>query len=192
MGVNKVIRGDGRTVIDISNDTVTAAGLANGLTAHNSKGEVITGENTFDADTSDATATAAEILNTKTAYVRGNKVVGTMPNIGKATGAITDVTTGYQIPRGFHDGTGTVNLSATDLAKLTPANIRKDVTIGGIKGEMSGTEGENKQSKTVTPAFEVQSVLPDDPYTCLSEVTVSAIPYTETANAAGGITVTIG
>ncbi len=42
MAVNKVIY-DGETLIDISGDTVTAETLAQGATAHNSRGEKITG-----------------------------------------------------------------------------------------------------------------------------------------------------
>ena len=37
-----------------------------------------------------------------------------------------------------------------------------------------------------------QTVLPDEGYDYLSQVTVSAIPVTETENSAGGITVTVG
>ena len=57
---------------------------------------------------------------------------------------------------------------------------------------MSGTEDANAQSKTVTPTTTQQVITPDTPtYNYLSQVTVNAIPYTETDNAAGGKTVTI-
>ena len=61
-------------------------------------------------------------------------------------------------------------------------------------GEMSGSEGMKPQAKTVTPSTTQQIVGPDtnEGYNCLSQVTVEAIPYVESANAAGGITVTIG
>lgn len=42
MGVNKVIY-KGRTLIDLTNDTVTPGTLAKGFTAHNARGEEITG-----------------------------------------------------------------------------------------------------------------------------------------------------
>ena len=57
---------------------------------------------------------------------------------------------------------------------------------------MSGTEGAKAQAKTVTPTTKVQNVLPDTGYNYLSQVTVNAIPYVESENAAGGTTVTIG
>ena len=41
-------------------------------------------------------------------------------------------------------------------------------------------------------AIAAQQVLPDEGYNCLSQVTVNKIPYTESDNAAGGKTVTIG
>ena len=63
----------------------------------------------------------------------------------------------------------------------------------GVVGEMSGTEGASAQRKTVTPSTIEQKVLPDTDqgYNYLAEVTVKAIPYSESANSAGGITVTI-
>ena len=44
MGVNKVALSTGETLIDLSNDKVTPATLALGVTAHNAKGELIVGE----------------------------------------------------------------------------------------------------------------------------------------------------
>ena len=37
-----------------------------------------------------------------------------------------------------------------------------------------------------------QTILPDEGYDYLSEVVIAAVPYTSAANAAGGMTVTIG
>ena len=62
----------------------------------------------------------------------------------------------------------------------------------GVTGTMSSSEGIDAQAKTVTPTMAEQVVLPDSGYTHLSQVTVRSIPYSESANAAGGITVTIG
>lgn len=47
------------------------------------------------------------------------------------------------------------------------------------------------QTKTATPTSSQQTIVPDTGY-LLSQVTVNAIPYTETLNSAGGYTVTIG
>lgn len=79
MAINKVIYG-GRTLIDLSGDTVTADKILDGFTAHDKKGETITGTCKYDVDSSDATAAVAEILQGKTAYVRGKKLTGTMKN----------------------------------------------------------------------------------------------------------------
>lgn len=190
MAINKVIYG-GDVLIDLTGDTVTADKLASGVTAHDASGATITGTNTYDADTQDATAAAAEILTGKTAYVRGKKITGTMKNNGGVKGTIATKSGTYTVPQGFHDGSGKVSIDATEQAKLIPANIREGVTVLGVEGTMSGTEGAKPQSKSVTPTTTAQSVLPDEGYNYLSEVTVAAIPYNESENSAGGKTVTI-
>ena len=80
MAYNKIIYG-GKTLIDLTGDTVTADRLLKGATAHDMSGEAITGTCTFDSDTSNATAVVAEILAGKTAYARGSKVTGINFNI---------------------------------------------------------------------------------------------------------------
>ncbi len=190
MAISKVIFG-GEVLIDLTADTITADELLVGSTAHGANGEAINGSCTFDADTSDATAVATEILSGKTAYNKGNKVTGTMKNNGAVSGTITTKAEQYTVPQGFHDGSGKVSISDTEQAKLIPANIREGVTILGIAGAMSGTEGANAQSKTVTPTVDGFEVLPDEGYNYLASVTVGKIPYEEADNSAGGRTVTI-
>ncbi len=191
MAYNKIIYG-GNTLIDLTADTITAADLAEGITAHDASGAAITGTSTKDSDTSDATAAVAEILATKTAYVRGAKLTGTMPNNGAVTGTISTKSQSYTVPQGYHDGSGTVSISSTEQAKLIAENIRDGVTILGVEGTMSGSEDVVAQSKSATPTTTAQTVLPDTGYNYLTSVTVAAIPYVETDNAAGGKTVTIG
>lgn len=191
MANSKVVYG-GRTLIDLTADTVKADKVLKGYTAHGADGEGITGTCTFDADTQDATATDAEILADKVAYVRGNKIAGKMKNNGAVSGEISSKTGKYTVPQGYHDGSGTVGIDAAEQAKLIGANIREGVTILGVAGAMSPNEGEKAQEKTVTPSTAVQTIVPDTGFTCLSSVTVNPIPYKETENSAGGVTVTIG
>ena len=193
MAISKVIYG-GQVLIDLTGDTVVADKLLTGFKAHGADGEVIDGACTYDADTKDATAVAAEILSGKTAYNKGAKVTGTMKNNGAVTGSISAKAGSYTIPQGYHDGSGKVSIASAEQSKITPDNIREGVTILGVTGEMSGTEGANPQAKTVTPSTSVQEILPDTDkgFNYLSQVTVEAIPYVENENNAGGITVTIG
>lgn len=191
MAINKVIYG-GTTLIDLTADTITAADLASGVTAHDKSGAVITGINTYDSDTSDDTAIAAELLLGKTAHARGVALTGTMPNNGAVAGTISTVAEEYTVPLGYHDGSGKVAIAATEQAKIIAENIRQGVTILGVEGTMSGEEGVVAQSKNVTPTTTAQTVTPDTGYNYLTEVVVAAISYVETANAAGGITASIG
>ena len=190
--VNKVVLSSGETLIDLSGDTADAAHVLKGSTFHDKSGAPKTGTCEFDSDTSDDTVATAEILVGKTAHARGVKITGTMPNNGEVNGEISTVSGKYTIPMGFHDGAGGVTIAATEQAKLVPANIREGVTVLGVKGSMSGSEGMKPQAKSVTPTFEQQVVLPDKAYNCLSQVTVQAIPATYVDNAAGGQTLTIG
>lgn len=189
---SKVVLASGEVLIDLTADTVTADKLAKGITAHGKDGAPIVGTSTKDADTSDATASAAEILLGKTAYVTGNKVTGTMPNQGAKTLNVTTKGTAVVIPAGYHDGAGKAQINPTEAEKLIPTNIREGITVLGVTGTMSGSEGMKPQAKSVTPNFTSQEILPDAGYNCLSQVTVAAIPVVYADNAQGGQTVTIG
>lgn len=190
--ISKVVYG-GETLIDLTADTVKADKLLKDYTAHGADGEQVVGTCTFDADTQDATATADEILSTKTAYNKGSKVTGTMKNNGAVKLKITTKAQKVNVAQGYHDGSGTAEIDSTEQAKIIPGNIREGVSILGVVGEMTGTEGATPQSKTVNPSVTQDVVvLPDDGYNYLSQVTVKKISYVESDNSAGGITVTIG
>lgn len=190
MAINKVIYG-GSTLIDLTGDSVTKDKLLTGYTAHDKSGEVIEGACSFDVDSTDATVTAAEILNGQIAYARGSKISGTMKNNGAVSEMIADKDSVYTVPIGYHDGSGTVQLDATEKAKLIPGNIKKGVNVLGVEGDCEPSSDVTAQAKTVTPSTAKQTVLPDDGVDYLSQVVINPIAYVESANSAGGTTVTI-
>jgi len=189
---SKVVLADGTVLIDLTADTVDAAHLLSGYTAHGANGAPIAGACTFDSDTSDDTAQVAEVLASKTFHARGTAYTGTMPNRGAVTGTISTKAQEYTIPQGYHDGSGKVSIAAAEQAKLIATNIRQGITILGVEGSMSGQEDMNAQAKSATPTFTTQVLTPDTGYNCLSQVTVNPITVTYSDNAAGGQTVTIG
>ena len=158
---------------------------------HDQTGATVICTCTCDVGSWDATVAVAEMLAGKTAYARGTKLTGTMNNNGSVKGLITTKAQAYTIPQGFHDGSGNVQIAPAEQAKIIPTNIRDGVTILGIRGTMSGTEGAKPQQKTVTPSTTTQTIMPDAGYNYLSQVTVNPIPYAESENSAGGTTVTI-
>lgn len=190
MAINKVIYGS-TVLIDLTADTVTQDKILAGFKAHDQSGAVITGTCDYDVASGDATVQVAEMLTGKTAYARGTKLTGTMPNRGAVSLVISDVNDAISIPQGYHDGSGTASLLDEEKAKIIAANIKLGVTILGVEGQLRPSSSITVHAKTVTPARTAQTVLPDEGYDYLSQVTVEAIPYVETDNAAGGKTVTI-
>lgn len=190
MPINKVIYG-GKTLIDLTGDTVTADKMLIGSTAHDKSGEVVSGTCPFDVNSTDATVSVAEILSGKTGYARGVKLSGTMPNNGAVTGAIVAKEQQLVIAQGYHDGSGKVSIDSTERAKIIATNIKQGVTILGIEGTLEPSSDVKVHAKSVTPTTTDQVVLPNVGYDYLSQVTVVAIPYVESANSAGGTTVTI-
>lgn len=186
--VNKVIYG-GKTLIDLTADTISAGDLIAGVTAHDKSGAAIVGTDTRDSDTSKDTAAVAEILAGKTAHARGAQLVGTMKNNGSAGVTLTSKD-GAAIPQGYYDGSGKATIDSASATALVAGNLKQGVSILGVTGTYAG-EAAKLQTKSVTPSTATQTITADTGYDALSSVSVAAIPYTETDNAAGGKTVTI-
>lgn len=186
--VNKVVFA-GKTLIDLTGDTVTADALHQGITAHDKSGAAITGTNTYDSDTSDDTAAVAEILAGKTAHARGALLTGTMPNRGSSAVTVRDKS-GTTIPQGYYDGSGKASIDETSATNLIAGNVKEGVQILGVTGTYSG-EAVKLQSKQVVPSTSTQTITADTGYDALGTVTVTAIAYVESDNSAGGKTVTI-
>ena len=188
---NKVIY-DGTVLIDLTADTVTADKILATYTAHDKSGNIITGTCDYDVNSKDATVGVAEILKGKTAYAAGKKLTGTMPNNGAVTLTIDTVAGVVKVPQGYHDGSGTVSILPAEQAKLIAENIKQGITILGVTGTLEPSSAIKVTAKTVIPKPTKQTITAGEGFDYMSEVTVEAIPYSETDNPQGGVTVTIG
>lgn len=86
------------------------------------------------ADTADATAEVWDILSPKTAYTAAGKVTGTIPSLPART--IIPGTSDQVVSAGQYLAGAQVVKGSTDL---TPANIRKGVTLFGVDGAMESS-----------------------------------------------------
>lgn len=85
-------------------------------------------------DTSGATADASKVLAGETVYADG-LVTGSMPNNGAVTSTISTKAQSVPIGEGYHNGNGSVSISATEQAKIVSSAILGGHTILGVSGE---------------------------------------------------------
>ena len=100
-----------------------------------------------------------------------------------------------------HDASGNIITGTCDFdvnsqdatVKVAEMLIGKTAYARGTKltGTLEPSSAIKVHSKTVTPKTTQQTILPDEGYDYLAQVTVNPIPYVETDNSAGGKTVTI-
>ena len=191
--VNQVGLADGTILIDLTTDTAVQADVLTGKYFHLKTGERVQGSCTYDSNTTDANASASEILYGQTAYVNKNKITGSMPNNGAVNGSITTKAQEYTIPAGYHSGLGKVSISSTEQAKIIASNILNGVTILGVTGNVSPSSDVTSGVVSATPYLTSQTILPSSiSKDYISQVNIAAITITESDNAAGGKTVTIG
>lgn len=90
-------------------------------------------------DVSGATnVTAANMLSgTKAHNSSGTLISGSMTNVGKQEIKLTG-TSATTITKGYHDGTGSAIIDTANIANLTAANIKKNVSILGVTGTYEG------------------------------------------------------
>ena len=115
-----------------------------------------------------------------------------MPNNGAVTLTIDTVDGVVKVPQGYHDGSGTVSILPAEQAKLIAENIKQGISILGVTGTLEPSSAIKVTTKTVTPKPTKQTITAGEGFDYMSEVTVEAIPYAETDNPQGGVTVTIG
>lgn len=79
-------------------------------------------------DVSSVTATAPDVLTGKVIVTSDGSVIpGTMPNNGAVSKVLTPAETSYAVPKGYHDGNGSVSIQ-TEEKSATPTKDQQVIT----------------------------------------------------------------
>lgn len=198
----------------------TAEDVAEGKTFTSASGLKVTGTHVCSGgiDTSDATATAEDIVKDKTAYVNGEKVTGTVSEIGSSSRSILATsnmvleTVNSKKYIKFGDITRFadmlfrkaselyVRVEASSFGNATAEDVLEGKTFTSTEGiKVTGTAKPSVptlQAKTATPSTAEQIITPDSGYDGLSSVTVESMPSgslsTPTISSSGLITAQVG
>ena len=171
MAVNKVVYDD-KTLIDLTGDTVTAAKMLSGTTAHDKSGAVVTG--TIPTKTSSNLSASGATVSVPAGYYASaaSKAVAA----GKATTPATTITSNPTISV---DSAGKITASVSGTKSVTPtvsAGYVSSGTAGTITVSGSATKQLTTQAaKTVTPSTSEQTAIAAGTY-ATGDVKVAAIP----------------
>ena len=139
-------------------------------------------------DTSDATAIESDILEGATAYVNGVKITGTHVCPAEPILAPLIVTpTGDEIVKTPDDGVdGFSEVTVEGDRYLIPENIKQDVTIYGVTGELVEKQ---LQEGHATPGAQDVMLTPEEGYDGFSKVTIDGDPNLVAANIRNGVSI---
>lgn len=166
---------------------VTVEGDPNLLPENIREGETVygvVGTHSDGIDTSDATATQSDISEGATAYVNGVKITGThtCPPDPILAPLIVDPT-GEKFTRTPDDGEdGFSEVTVEGDSNLIPENIKKDVVVYGVTGELVDKQ---LYEESVTPGSQDIVLVPDEGYDGFSKVTVFGISGSGSGSGSG-------